>query len=190
MSNVPAPMWPATNTPVHPGEQAPKPIPKEIELRLFAAKLPLDRDGLLALWDTTKKTLEAAKADEMALRKLCVDTLIAQPVEGTNNVELANGYVAKAVCNYSYNVIKPEGERDKISAVDKCIDAFRRLSNEGAFIAERLFKFSVDVSITEYRKLAEDAKTSAVAASLLRELNKVLEIKPKAPTLEIKAPKK
>jgi hypothetical protein len=146
--------------------------------------------ALLALWDTTKKALEAAKADEMALRKLCVETLVAQPQEGTNNVELANGYVAKAVCNYSYNVIKPEGERDKISAVDKCIDAFRRISNEGAFIAERLFKFNVDISITEYRKLAEEAQTSAVAASLLRELNKVLSIVPKAPTLEIKAPKK
>lgn len=191
MSQLPpnAQAWPATNTPVQPGEVQAAPIPLNVLNRLRDAGLTQDRDGLLLLWQKVKEQIAVAVADEMELRKLSVSTLIPKPVEGTNNVPLGNGFVAKAVVKFNYSLKAPEGVADTVTAVDNTIDAFRRISNEGVFIADRLFKWTVDISLTEYRLLVEKAKTDATAAKLLAELNKVLEIKPAAPTLEIKEPK-
>jgi hypothetical protein len=189
MSQLPPQIWPATNVPIHPNETPEQPLPADVAERLWRDGLPVNRDGLLMLWQQAKDAIEAAKTDEMSLRKLCVSNLVPQAQEGTNNVELGNGYVAKAVVKFNYNLKAPEGVKDVVTAVDSVIDRFRTLDNEGPFIAERLFKWNVDVSVSEYRKLCEEAQTSATKAALLRELNTVLEIKEAAPTLEIKEPK-
>lgn len=189
MSQLPAEQWPATNAPIAPGEVVAPPLPVEILNRLRDARLPQDRDGVLMLWQQTKERITELQADEMELRKLCVKQLAPAPKEGVNNVDLGGGYVAKATVKYNYNLKAPPGKKDVVEAVDDVIDRFTLLDNEGSFIAERLFKWKVEMSVAEYRKLVEEAATSATKAALLKELNTVLEIKEAAPTLEIKEPK-
>jgi hypothetical protein len=191
VSVVPAPLWPSTNVPASPQEAPPKPLPVELLNELRDKGLSQDRDGALLLWDRSKQTLAVAKEEEMRLRKLCVDLLIEQPKEGTTNIELGSGYVAKAVTNYDYNLFTPVGKRDKIEAVDWAIGEIIKADNQdGKAITDRIFKFSADISLTEYRRLCDDAKTSATKARVLQIVTTILEIKPKAPTLEIKEPKR
>ena len=148
-------------------------------------------NDVLVEWDKCKINLAELKEREMELRKEAVALGFGKNVqEGVNKLELGNGYELKASVKYNYKLIAPEGFiGDKVDAVDECIERFTKISNEGSFIAERLFKFDVDMSITEYRKLVEEAEFEPVKAKLLAELNRVLLITEAAPTLEIKAPK-
>jgi hypothetical protein len=141
-------------------------------------------------WDNSKKFLEQAKEAELRARKIAFFMGFGEDAkEGTNTEELANGYKLKGVRKFNYKLVAPEGFESKVGAVDNCIAAFRKISNEGAFIADRIFKWDVDLSVTEYRKLVEESATSATATSLLNELNKVLEITEATPTLTIVEPK-
>lgn len=181
---------PATNIPAHPAEAKPI-LPPEIIARLKAKNYPQDHIGALMLWDEAKKAIVAATADEMMLRKYSVQSTFTAPVEGTNRVSIGNGMEAKAVIAFNYNLKSPDPKKDVVDAVDDCIDNFARFDNEeGEFIAKRLFKWKVEMSVAEYRKLVEDAKSSPVKAKLLTELEKVLNITDKAPTLEIVPEKK
>lgn len=146
-------------------------------------------DEVLMKWEASKTALATAKETEMSLRKLAVSLGFSEPNEGTNTLELGNGYELKAVVKYNYKLKSPDA-RDTVQAVDDTIDAFIRIApNEGSFIAERLFKWKVDLSLSEYRNLVEEAALSKTKKQLLDELNKVLEIGDAAPTLEIKEPK-
>ena len=155
------------------------------------------RDRLLLEWQQAQAVLAAAKETEMSLRKACVEAGFGENVkEGMNNLDLGEGYTLKAGVKFNYKLKAPEGyDGTAVDAVDDAIEAFGRISNEGAFIAGRLFKFTVDMSISEYRDLCEKAKFEEVAkyngpyTKMLAELNKVLDISEAAPSLEIKAPK-
>lgn len=142
-------------------------------------------------WEQSKRIREEAVADELKWRKIAFDLGFgADAKEGTNAVPLENGYELKGVKKLNYKLKAPDGfEGDTVDAVDKTIDEFTRISNEGSFIAARLFKWSVDMSITEYRALVDNAKHDAQAKKLLDELNKVLVVSEATPTLEIRAPK-
>lgn len=165
-------------------------IPPAILARLKLARLSQDNDGMLMLWQQSKAAIQDAKDDEMMLRKLCVHVMVPDAEEGMNNVDLGEGYTLKAGIKYNYRLKAPVGYTgDTVDAVDDVIDNFSKISNEGAFIAERLFTWKVDMSLTEYRKLLAEAETSEVKKQLLDELRKVLEISDAAPTLEIKEPK-
>lgn len=155
------------------------------------APKPVTLDEALLKWDSAKKALDAAKEAEMEARKLAFSLGFgAEAKEGTNTRELGNGYELKGVKKLNYKLKAPEGySGDTVDAVDDCVERFSRISNEGEFIAERLFKYSVDMSVSEYRKLCEEAEYSAPKKAMLAELNKILEITEGAPTLEIKAPK-
>lgn len=144
----------------------------------------------LVAWNEAKTALDAAKAAEMEARKVAFNAGFGDtPKEGTNKVELDNGYQLKGVYKLNYNIVAPEGE-DKIDAVDNVIDEFGKIGNEGSFIADRLFKWAVTLSVSEYRKIEEAAKNgSGEARAMMRQLERVLEIKPASPTLEIIAPK-
>lgn len=173
---------------------APQPqltIPLHITQRLTAERLPHDRDGVLMLWERSKKIISDATAFEMEMRKLAVGLLVKpeEKKEGTNNVELGNGFVAKATVKYNYTLKSDKAGVDKIDAIDNCIDDFAKLDNEGSFIADRLFTWDVKLSVAEYRLLEEAAKTSATKAAMFKRLQDVLEIKEAAPTLEIREPK-
>lgn len=156
-----------------------------------SAPKPITLDEALMKWDAAKKALEVAKETEMEARKLAFALGFgADAKEGTNTRELGNGYELKGVKKLNYKLKAPaDYSGDTVDAVDDCIERFGRISNEGEFIAERLFKFSVDMSVSEYRKLVEEAEYSAPKKAMLAELNKILEITEGAPTLEIKEPK-
>lgn len=155
----------------------------------FAALGAMTRDEALVKWNEAKRVKAEAEALEMSLRKFCVailpqTTAAPQPLqEGTNNFELGAGYVAKVVAKFNY---KLDSDTKK---VQKCADAMTRVSNEGGFIADRLFNWKVDISVSEYRKLDEEAKTSLPHKQMLELVNQVLTMSPGAPTLEIKEPK-
>lgn len=183
-----APM-PATNVPAHPAEAAPV-IPAEVIARLKAKNYPQDHIGVMMLWDEVKKTIVAATVDEMFLRKIAVKATFTAPAEGTNRQSIGNGMDAKAVVKYTYTLKSPDEKRNVIDAVDDTIDNMRKISNEGVFIAERIFKWSCDISVAEYRKLVEDAKDDPTAAKLFAEVQKVLRVAEAAPTLEIVPAKK
>jgi len=148
-------------------------------------------DDVLQQWDAAKKALEVAKEAEMSLRKLAFSLGFGvNAEEGTNTLELGNGYQLKGVKKLNYKLVAPPDFKGTvIDAVGHCVSRMSQISNEGSFIADRVFKYSVDLSKTEYNKLEVDATTDETAKKLLAEVNKVLEIKEAAPTLEIKEPR-
>src|ERR1700733_10667740 len=56
----------------------------------------LNQDQLLMLWDGKKKALFDVKKAEMELRKYIVSRAFPSATEGTNTLELGNGYSLKA----------------------------------------------------------------------------------------------
>lgn len=167
-------------------------IPPEIKLELAKAGEPENKDGLLMLHKSISVELTRLKALEMEVRKLTVDALLGDDKkEGMNTVELGGGYQAKAKVTWNYKLVSDREGVDAIDAIDDCIDDFAKIdSNEGSFIADRLFNWQAPaLSLTEYRKLEEEAKSSPVKAALLKRLQRNLNISEGAPTLEIKEPK-
>jgi len=139
------------------------------------------RDRLLAQWEITKKTLERAKEVEMELRKINV-AFLSDPAKhkGTENVELGGGYKATMVKKINYGFVKnADGKIDK-HAIDDALDAIEEKIESGKLIAERLIKWTPDLSLTEYNQLPDAAKAI---------IDKVIVTTDAAPTLEIKAPK-
>lgn len=158
-------------------------LPTEIVERLKAANFPLNRDGVLMLWERSKTTLTSAKDDEMMLRKLNVSLFVEKPREGMNNVDLGNGFTLKAGVKFNY---KLDNSNTKIEAA---LDKIAAISNEGTFIAERLVSWTPNFQLTEYRELqAKDA--TPMQKQIKAIIDSVLVIDNGSPTLEIKAPKK
>lgn len=149
------------------------------------------RDAALLAWKNAKLALDAAKDAEMAARNSVVEMFFpnGEGKEGMNTVQLGNGYELKYGKKLNYSLKSPTDGVKDIDAVDDVIDAFAKCGNEGSFIADRLFKFTAELSISEYRTLCEDAKTDPYKGKMLELLNTILVIKPGAPTLEIKEPK-
>lgn len=178
----PAPVYvPPSNVPV---------IPSEVIKRLAALNFPLNNDGVLMLWQASQKALVDAKDDEMELRKLNVALRFVKPDEGTNRVELGGGMDLKTVIKFNRTLVSPDPKKDVVNAVDDVIDAMAIADNEGSFIADQLFKWSVDISKTEYDALEVEASTSVTKKKLLDLVNTVLIVKDAAPTLEIVKAKK
>lgn len=161
-------------------------IPTHIQNRLTEERLSADKDGLLMLWERYKRKLTLIKDFEMELRKLAVQFLVQQveePKTGVNNVDLGGGYTAKVGLKLNY---KLEGNNEQIESI---LDKIETCGNEGKFIAERLVRWSADLSVTEYKDLQEQAKTSDVSKQILAILNEIVVTDDGAPTLEIKEPK-
>lgn len=131
------------------------------------------RDYLLEQWECSKIALEIAKNNEMDLRKRVVDFAFdPEKKKGTENIELENGYKAKAVKKINYKV-----NQDTINSV---LDRIENLGAEGKFIAERVIKWTADLSVSEYNDL--DPKYKVI-------LDEAITTTEGAPTLEIVAPK-
>ncbi len=163
--------------------------------REYAEHLAM-RDAQLAEWEQAKKQLDYWKKREMELRVAVVESNFA-PKEsadakpGVQSLELANGYELKANRKINYKLVAPEGYSGTvIDAVEECMEKFDALSNEGSFVADRLFRWSCDLAQAEYRQLVDEAKYSSLKAKMLDEVNKILEINEGAPTLEIKEAKR
>lgn len=144
------------------------------------------RDAMLQEWEDSKRKLEQAKADEMELRKKVVAfNFDHNKLEGTERVELANGYQLKAVKKLNYKLVSPFENMTVVDAVDAALTELESFGPEGKFIAERVVKWSCDLSLSEYRKLDEIPNGDKYKAII----DKVVATDEGAPTLEIVPPK-
>lgn len=144
-----------------------------------------ERDRILAAWEASKLTLEKAKADEMELRKQFVKFAFDnEKLSGTERIDLANGYQAKAVKKLNFKFVAPEGVK-VVDAVDKALTEIEALGGEAPFIADRLVKWTADLSIGEYNKLTD----SEIGRQIKAKIDSVIETTEGAPTLEIVSPK-
>jgi hypothetical protein len=136
-----------------------------------------ERDRLLQEWQQAKEMLDGLKETEMSLRKAVIKNLFPACAEnpdtsGTYNYELGNGFIAKAVFKLSYKVSD--------EAALHAEDALTKLGNDGPFVADRIFKWKPDLSLTEYKQLSEAHK---------KIVDHALTVSPGTPSFEISAPK-
>jgi len=143
------------------------------------------RDAVILAWRDKAEQLERLKAEELIARN-AVAKLFSDPKEGTNTIALGNGYELKYVHSFNFNLSnsdKPKPESGMLPlATDVALDAIEKMGNEGKFIAERLVKWSPELSITEYRLLADDSP-------IKKAIDKALKISPAAPKITLVVPK-
>lgn len=143
----------------------------------------LNQDQLLMKHKKLQEDIAALKEEEMTLRKYIVDRAFPQKQEGTNTLELGNGYELKAVVKYNYKLADND-------TVDKILQEIAAIGNEGPFIADRLVSWTPNFLKTEYTNLQEEAaKGNENAKAILKLTEKMLTITDAAPTLTIKEPK-
>jgi hypothetical protein len=142
----------------------------------------LSQDELIVKHIALKRAVEEAKNAEMELRKYIVNRAFPEKHEGTNTLELGNGYSLKAGVKFNYKLADND-------TVEKTLDAISAIGNEGPFIAERLVSWTPNFLLTEYRKLQEEASTNATAKAILDKCTDMLTITDAAPTLELREPK-
>lgn len=123
----------------------------------------------LADWYELKEQLDTLRAKEMLMRKSIFSRLFPKPVEGTNKVDLADGFVLKAT-----------------HKIDRKVDEAALANLKEEFFAEKipidnLVRWKPDLSVSAYRKL------NPVQVNLF---DRALIIKEGSPTLEIVKPKK
>lgn len=128
----------------------------------------MTRDEQIMSWAEAKKTLDAAKAVEMEMRKAIVAANFDAESVGTQNAELGNGWKLKAVVKLNYNV------SSDVEAVERVLDTLEDWQ------ADRLMSWKPTLSVSEYKKLS-DADRLAV--------DKVITTSFASPTLELVAPK-
>ena len=145
------------------------------------AEFIAERDRLLLSWEESKKALEVAKEKEMEQRKAVVAFAFDPNKEsGTERIELGNGYQAKAVKKVNYGFVKTEDGKLNKAAIDKALSKIEKTGPAGELIAERLVKWTPDLSLTEYKQLPEKLKSI---------IDEVIVTSEGAPTLEIITPK-
>lgn len=131
----------------------------------------MTRDNQIMAWQAKKKELDAAKAEEMAMRKHIVESNshgFDTETIGTQNVDLGNGWTLKAVVKQSFTL---DTDNDKVEA------ALDRLED---WQADRLVKWSPRMMKKEYDDL-DAADRDA--------FNEVVTISTASPTLTLVAPK-
>lgn len=134
-----------------------------------------NRDAKILQWQEAVKALAVAKEAEAALRNEVIAANFAEHKdEGTENVELGNGYKLKAVFKLSYTLDNKE------EGVDKALTKLEKMGAEGQFVAERLVRWKPELSVSEYKKLDEKYK---------KVIDTVLTTKPGLPSLELVEPK-
>lgn len=139
------------------------------------------RDRVLLEWQTAASVLEAAKADEIAKRKLAFPIVFgADAKEGTNRVPLGNGYSVKGVRKINYKL-----DAD-LSKVNDAYEIVAKCGNEGPFIASRILKRVYDFGASEYKKLDT---TNPTHAAIKLAIDAILTTSDGAPSMEIEAPK-
>lgn len=137
---------------------------------------------LLQEWESSKVALEIAKEREANLRAAVFEINFPNAAEGTNRVELGNGYSIKAVVPYRYDLSNKDGK------AEAALEAMANLSTEAAFIADRLIKWQPELSIKEYRGLTADNATDE-QKKLLVLLGPILTITPGSPQVTLETPK-
>ena len=120
-------------------------------------------------WARLQKLLSATKASEMLLRTKIYKGLFKDPVEGTNSVDLAEGWVLK-------------GKRNIDRSIDKgALTTLTEELRQQGIPVDMLIEYKPSLKLAEYRTL------TAEQAVLF---DQVLVIKDGAPALEIVLPKR
>ena len=137
----------------------------------------MSQDDLITAWLESQRLLEAAKEREMELRKAVLQRVFEfnnDEREGTQNIELGNGYKLKA----GFKIYRRLDNKDE--AVSKVLDAMEKTGEEGKFRAERLVKWKPELSLTEYKDLPEEFKSL---------IDGILTSTPATPSLKLITPK-
>lgn len=133
---------------------------------------------LLSRWDNAKKALAAAQAEERILRDQVIaefSTITNEMHSGTETIDLAyDDYELKIVHNLKYELDKT----DSYAKVHEVADKLEKLIGE--VLTDRLFKQSFELSVSEYKRLAD------VSADAKKLVDGVLTIKPASKQIEIK----
>jgi len=145
------------------------------------AEYIVERDRLLVDWQAKKAALETAKENEMAARKLAVMFMHDPSKSGTTeNVELGGGYKAKMKVPVNYGFVKrDDGKTDK-ARIEKALSKIEKDGEAGELIADRLVKWSPELSLTEYKNLPDKYR---------KIIDDVITTTEGTPTLEIVEPK-
>lgn len=145
------------------------------------AEYVAERDRLLVDWQNKKAALEVAKEAEMDARKLAVMFMHDPSKSGTTeNVELGGGYKATMKVPVRYGFIQnAEGKTDK-ARIEKALSKIEKTGQAGELIAERLVKWTPELSLTEYKQLPDNFR---------KIIDDVIVTSEGTPTLEIKEPK-
>lgn len=136
-----------------------------------------ERDAQILEWQEAVKALAKAKETESRLRAEVLSSCFSfggDDREGTENVELGNGYKLKAV----FKLYRRLNNKD--DAVDKALTRIEKSGPEGEFIAGRLVKWKPELSASEYKNLPEKFK---------RLIDEVMTASPGTPSLELVVPK-
>lgn len=144
--------------------------------------LTMEQQGLVAAWHRASGELAKAKKAEMELRVQVAVAIFPNAVIGTNNVDLPGGWLIKLVRKHNFSLKNTVDG----SETEKALDAIEAMGNEGPFIADRLVKWSPELSITEYKKLSKDSPGHVKIKELI---DSVLTVSDAAPALELVAPK-
>lgn len=151
------------------------------EAKLTEEDKLLYRDYLLVNWEKAKAAIEAAKTVEMEWRKKAVAFAFnPEQKSGTERIELGNGYEAKAVKKINYGFIKNSENKTDKDKIEEALEKIEKLDPAGAYIADHLIKWTPELSLTEYKKLAPNLKAI---------IDTVIVTSEGAPTLEIIPPK-
>lgn len=119
---------------------------------------------LLTTWQNTLPGLAEAKAAvaaERAARDALVAHVFKDDAPGTHNFVLPKGWTLKYVRSIEYKMDKTPADPNVPTGptkTDAMLDKLEALGNDGAFIAERIVKFTPELSVTEYKKLTPEQK--------------------------------
>lgn len=141
-----------------------------------------ERDRLLMLWNNKKLELENCKTAEMNLRQQVVHfSSDPNKKSGTENIPLGNGWGLKVIKKINYGFVKTEdGTRVNKARIEAALQAIELHGPAGVLVAERLVKWTPDLSLTEYNQLNEADKAIIDAVIVTTE---------GAPTVTIVEPK-
>jgi hypothetical protein len=127
-----------------------------------------------------RRCLKPRRLPKWKPARLVADYCFPNANEGTNRIELNNGYALKCVAKLNYKIAAPN---DRIDAIE---DEASKLGNEGTFLIERVITWTPAFSKSEYNKLDPSLPVHAKVKALV---DSVLEITPGAPALTLEEPK-
>lgn len=136
-------------------------VPKSPE---FTAEQAMQQ--LPAWWQLQRKIVELYK-QEIVLRQMIVGTLFAKPKEGTNKMDIGNGYTLVADCKINRTVDE--------ATYKAALPALRKAKVK----VDDLVQYKPSLSTKVYRQLTAEQR---------KIVDKVITAKPGTPSLTIRAP--
>lgn len=136
-----------------------------------------EQNVLTNQWLQAKTAAAAAIEMERSLRAQMVGSFFpnfATLERGTHNFDLGNGYTLKYVKKVQFDVAKD------VDVVDNMLDRLAKSGNSGAFQAERIVKWSAELSLSAYKELTATEKAI---------VDSVVTTKDATPSLELSEPK-